>query len=264
MKAIILAAGYAIRLRKSAKGTSYEHVFSTMPKPLLTIAGRPAIEYITDKIQEVNPPVDELIIITNATFYDQFEKWKEKSPSAVKIRIINDRSKDNDQKKGAVRDFAIAVGRDDEIRAPRVTGDVFVLSGDRLFEFSLNEMAAYQRSTKASILINYDCHSKRAVRNSAELALGPDNRVINFTEKPEHPKSTFLCPSIYVFTELALNKLPQYLKSGNPADPIERFSGWLYDKAPVSAFHATGYLFDLGSLKSYLAADKFFRARLQP
>ena len=263
MKAIILAAGYAIRLRKSAKGTSYEHVFSTTPKPLLTIAGKPAIEYITDKLQEVNPPVDELIIITNASFYDQFEKWKKKSPSPVKIRIINDQSKDNDHKKGAVRDLAIAVGRDDEIKTPRVKGDVFVLSGDRLFEFSLNEMAAYHTAVEASILINYDCHSRKAVRNSAELTLGPDNRVVNFTEKPKHPKSTFLCPSIYVFTKSVLNKLPQYLKSGNPADPIGRFSGWLYDKAPIYAFHAAGYLFDLGSLKSYLAADKFFRERFQ-
>jgi glucose-1-phosphate thymidylyltransferase len=262
LKAIILAAGYAIRLRKSAKGTGYEDLFSTTPKPLLPIAGKLAIEYITDKIREVIPPVDELIIITNALFHDKFEKWKENSPSNLNIRIINDQSKDNDHKKGAVRDLVIAVGRDNEIKVPRVNDDVFVLSGDRLFEFSLNEMAALQRARKASILINYDCHSKKAVMSSGELALDPDNRVINFTEKPKHPKSTSLCPSIYLFTKSALDKLPQYLKNGNPIDPIGKFPGWLYDKAPVYAFHATGYLLDLGDLNSYLAADKFFRAKL--
>ena len=262
LKAIIPAAGYAIRLRKSAKGTGYEDLFSTTPKPLLPIAGRLAIEYITDKIREVYPPVDELIVITNALFHDKFERWKENSPSGLNIRIINDQSKDNDHKKGAVRDLAIAVGIDNEVKAPRIDGDVFVLSGDRLFEFSLNEMAAFQRAKKASILINYNCHNKNAVKSSGELTVDPENRVVSFTEKPRHPKSTFLCPSIYLFTKPALNKLPQYLKDGNPTDPIGKFPGWLYDKVPVYAFHTTGYLLDLGSLNSYLAADKFFRAKL--
>jgi glucose-1-phosphate thymidylyltransferase len=262
LKAVILAAGYAIRLWKSAKGTGYEDLLLTTPKPLLPIAGRLAIDYITDKIREVNPPVDELIVITNDLFHDKFEKWKKTSPSRLNIRIINDQSKDNDHKKGAVRDLAIAVGRDSEVKASRVDSDVFVLSGDRLFEFSLNEMAAFQRARKASILVNYKCHSKNAVKNSGELTVDPENRVVSFTEKPKHPKSTFLCPSIYLFTKSALNKLPQYFKESNPTDPIGKFPGWLYDKVPVYAFHTTGYLLDLGSLNSYLAADKFFRTKL--
>lgn len=261
LKAIILAAGYAIRLQKSVEGTGYSHLFSTTPKSLLPIAGKPAIDYIRDKIEEVDPPVKEIIIITNATFYGKFEKWKKQSESNIPIRIINDQSEDNNHKKGAVRDLIIAVGRDNEIKVPRVDDDVFVLSGDRLFEFSLNEMAAYHRTRRASILIHYDSHSKEAVRSSGELTLDPDSRVINFIEKPTRPKSTFLCPSIYLFTKAALNQLPHYLRSGNPVDPIGKFPGWLYDKVPVYAFHAMGYLFDLGTLNSYLAAEKFFRAK---
>ncbi len=259
LKAIILAAGYAIRLQKSVEGTDYAHLFSTTPKPLLPIAGRPAIDYIRDKIEEVDPPVEEIVIITNATFYGKFEKWKKQSASNIPIRIINDQSEDHDHKKGAVRDLVIAVGRDNEIKVPRVNDDVFVLSGDRLFEFSLNEMAAYQRTKKASILIHYNCHSKKAVKSSGELTLDSENRVVNFIEKPTHPKSTFLCPSIYLYTKSALKQLPHYLENGNPVDPIGKFPGWLYDKAPVYAFPAIGYLFDLGSLNSYLTAEKFFR-----
>jgi NDP-sugar pyrophosphorylase family protein len=108
LKAVILAAGYAIRLRKSAKGTGYEDLFSTTPKPLLPIAGRLAIEYLTDKIRKVNPTVDELIVITNALFQDKFESGK--LPSGLNIRILSDLSKDKSQKGG--EDLAIAVGRD--------------------------------------------------------------------------------------------------------------------------------------------------------
>jgi NDP-sugar pyrophosphorylase family protein len=261
LKAIILAAGYATRLQKSVKGTDYEPLFSTTPKPLLPIAGRPAIDYLIDKIEEVKPLVEEVILITNATFYERFKEWKKHSSSKLKIRIINDKSEDQDHKKGAVRDLVIGIGRDSEIKAPRIDDDVFVLSGDRLFEFSLNEMAVYQRAKKASILIHYDCHSQEAVKTSGELTLESNSRVVNFIEKPRHPKSTFLCPSLYLFTKSALNKLPHYLKNGNPVDPIGKFPGWLYNKVPLYAFNATGYLFDLGSLNSYLAAEKFFRAK---
>ena len=45
MKAIILAAGYATRLRPLTERTA---------KPLLPIAGRPMIEYICDKIAELD------------------------------------------------------------------------------------------------------------------------------------------------------------------------------------------------------------------
>jgi len=55
VKAIVLAAGYATRLRP---------LTDTLAKPLLPLAGRPMIDYIYDKIAEARE-VDALHVVTN-------------------------------------------------------------------------------------------------------------------------------------------------------------------------------------------------------
>ena len=67
MKALILAAGYATRL--------YPLTLNT-PKPLLEECGKPIVEYILNKIEEVKT-VDGVYVVTNNKFYGHFEKWKE-------------------------------------------------------------------------------------------------------------------------------------------------------------------------------------------
>lgn len=262
MKAIILAAGYGTRLADLAIGTKYESLLGGKPKALIPVGGRPAIEHIIDKILEAG--VSDLIIITNSTFYSQFTQWKEQYSSKMRITLIDDQSTSNENRKGAIRDLAIAAGFDVEIPQQKVSEPVFVLSADRLFEFSLNEMAKYHtKKHNATTLVRYDSKSKELVKNSAELTLDKESRVIGFVEKPQQPRSTFLCPSLYIYSKAALEMLPQYLREGNPADPIGKFPMWLYKKEPVFAFNVKGYLFDLGSIKSYEEAAAFFVQKLK-
>ena len=56
MKALILAAGYATRLRP---------LTDTSAKPLLPVGGRPMVDWIVDSIAEV-AEVDEVHVVTNA------------------------------------------------------------------------------------------------------------------------------------------------------------------------------------------------------
>ncbi len=64
MKALILAGGYGTRLWPLTKDK---------PKPLLPVAGKPVIEYLIDKIIDIN--VREIIISTNLRFQENFEKY---------------------------------------------------------------------------------------------------------------------------------------------------------------------------------------------
>ena len=68
MKAVILAAGYATRL--------YPHTLN-FPKPLLSIAGKPLLQYIVEQITVLSE-VDEIYIVTNNKFFQHFVNWKEK------------------------------------------------------------------------------------------------------------------------------------------------------------------------------------------
>ena len=65
MKVIILAAGYATRLYP---------LTLTKPKPLLPVAGKPMIDYVLDNLSPIGG-IDRVIIVTNAKFADQIQKW---------------------------------------------------------------------------------------------------------------------------------------------------------------------------------------------
>ena len=58
MKVIILAAGYATRLYP---------LTLTQPKPLLTVAGKPMIDYVLDNLAPVDG-IDRVYVVTNAKF----------------------------------------------------------------------------------------------------------------------------------------------------------------------------------------------------
>ena len=65
MKALILAAGYATRLYPLTKDK---------PKPLLPIAGKPMIEYIIEKLENIDV-IDTIYVVTNNKFCSHFEEW---------------------------------------------------------------------------------------------------------------------------------------------------------------------------------------------
>jgi NDP-sugar pyrophosphorylase family protein len=65
MNAIILAAGYATRLRP---------LTDTWAKELLPVGGRPIIDRILDKVSQVED-VDAVHVVTNSRKAKAFEAW---------------------------------------------------------------------------------------------------------------------------------------------------------------------------------------------
>ena len=65
MKAIVLAAGYATRLRP---------LTDTWAKELLPVGGRPILDWILDAIAAVDR-VDEIHVVTNTHKIDAFARW---------------------------------------------------------------------------------------------------------------------------------------------------------------------------------------------
>jgi dTDP-glucose pyrophosphorylase len=62
MRAIILAGGYAKRMGQLA---------AELPKSLLPIAGRPAIDYILDRLDDTGP--EKILLTTNMKFKPAFD-----------------------------------------------------------------------------------------------------------------------------------------------------------------------------------------------
>src|SRR5204862_4588398 len=79
MKAIVLAAGYATRLRP---------LTNTIAKPLLPIAERPLIDWILDKVDEAGE-ADAVHVVTNSRYAPDFERWAAWRDGA-RVRVHDD------------------------------------------------------------------------------------------------------------------------------------------------------------------------------
>src|SRR5437660_1531186 len=88
MKVVLLAAGYATRLYP---------LTLAQPKPLLTVAGKPMIEYVLDNLAPVGG-IERVYVVTNAKFAGHFQKWADvyrATKSNLGLTIVNDGSTDD-------------------------------------------------------------------------------------------------------------------------------------------------------------------------
>src|SRR5437660_4308417 len=106
MKVIILAAGYATRLYP---------LTLTQPKPLLSVAGQPMVEYVLDNLAPIGG-LDRIYVVTNAKFAGQFQQWADAYRAAkakLDFTIVNDGSTDESNRLGAIGDLHLVLTRED-------------------------------------------------------------------------------------------------------------------------------------------------------
>ena len=196
MKSLILAAGYATRLYP---------LTLNMPKPLLKVAGKPIINYIIQKIEEIKE-IDAIYIITNNKFYSHFLEWSESLKSKLPIKIINDGTLNNEDRLGAVGDIAFAVKKED------ITDDLFVIAGDNLFNFSLFGMIDLFKKMKTSVVAGRKTSKEEIKGKFGNIILDDGNKIAGFEEKPINPQSEIASTAIYLFSKDALKELENCTK----------------------------------------------------
>src|SRR5215218_8954841 len=96
MKALILAAGYATRLRP---------LTDSIPKMLLPLAERPMLDYLLDRIREVGE-IDAIHVVTNAQFAPTFRDW-----APADVTVHDDGTTSNEDRLGAIGDIAFTTER---------------------------------------------------------------------------------------------------------------------------------------------------------
>lgn len=235
IKAIILAAGYATRLYPLT-----EH----QPKALLIVGSTTILSHIMIKLEEVDE-VDEVIIVTNDRFEGNFMQWKKSVQTKKKITVLNDGTKTNEDRMGAVRDMNFALD------GMHGNDDVMVIASDNLFGFSLKDFVAYYTQKNASVVALYDMKEKQKVAKKYGVAvLAPDGRVIEFEEKPEHPKTSIIGTACYIFTRSAIKKLGNYLAEGHRKDNPGDFLKWTAQNEPVYGWVFKEHWFDIGSFEA--------------
>jgi len=243
MKAIILAAGYAKRLWPMTKNK---------PKPLLEVKEKPIVEHIINHFKEI-PEIDEIIIVTNDKFTLTFEQWADSVDVGLPIKVVNDMTTSNDDRKGAIGDLKYAI---DELK---IEGDLLVIAGDNLFEYKLSDFYKFFKEKNASVVACKDMGSKENVKETfGVVELTSENKVIGFEEKPKNPKSSLAATACYIFTKEDVKEIDKYIEADNPPENAGDFIKWLANHKSVYAFVFTENWFDIGSFESLGKAREEF------
>jgi glucose-1-phosphate thymidylyltransferase len=241
MKAVILAAGYATRLYP---------LTLNRPKALLDVGGRPMVEHLLERLQEVDG-LDGIYLVTNSKFAETFRDWAT-GWAGTEVQIVDDGTADEETKLGAIGDLELT------IRKAAIDKDLIVLAGDNLFTESLAPFGEFARQKNAPALGVYDVGDLEAIRRYNAIELDDDDRLTFFEEKPEQPRSTLTGIALYFYPRRSLGLVREYLEAGNNPDQPGRLVQWLYPRVPVYAWRVPGRWYDIGSAETLAEADAAF------
>lgn len=245
MNVLILAAGYATRLYPLTEKKA---------KPLLEVAGKPMIEWVLDNLAPI-PDLGTIYIVTNDKFAEDFQTWADQYKTAqpqLTCKIVNDGSRTDADKLGAIGDIRLVIDREELTREPLI-----VVAGDNLFSESLADFAAQAQGSAATIA-TYDVGDLAVMKKYSAIKTDAEGVITHFEEKPEKPESTLTGIALYYFAAETLELFTTYIVAGNNPDQPGRFIQWLHTRRPVKTYQIKGTWYDIGSKETLEEADKIF------
>jgi glucose-1-phosphate thymidylyltransferase len=235
MDAIVLAGGYATRLWPITR---------RRPKMLLPVGETTVIDGVLQSL-EADDRVDTTYLSTNEAFADDFEAHIDEM-GYEKVQLSVESTEDEDEKFGVVGALAQLIDREG------IDDDLFVIGGDNLIGFDPSEFLDFFESHDGPALAAYDVGSRERAKSYGLVELD-DKRVVDFQEKPDHPKSTLVSIACYAFPADSL-RFEEYLSGDNNPDEPGWYIDWLQQQESVYAFTFDDVWFDIGTPDSYFEA----------
>lgn len=233
MKCLILAAGYATRLYPLTEN---------FPKPLLKVQDKTILDWLVDDIDGAGL-VDEYIVISNHKFARHFQEWA--AGKRQKITVVDDGTSTNETRLGAVCDIRFAVD------SLGLTGDMFVIAGDNVLDFSLQHFVRYADAKRTSCVMRFEEPNEERLHKCGVLEIDDSDRIMSMEEKPAQPKSHWVCPPFYYYTSEDAARIPAAIADGCGTDAPGSFIAWLCRHTSVHAMEMPGRRYDIGNLQSY-------------
>ncbi len=223
MIAYLLCAGFGTRMRPLTEQT---------PKSLLSLDGRPILDYLLDDLRHWKA-LDAIHLAVNHRHARIFQEWASGWTSVfeeqdVPLQIHNDGVSAPDEQLGAVGDLRFLLER-----TGLPSDGALVSGGDSLYRFPLAPILNDYDGTTSRVLALYEPDPTQR-RQSSTLQLD-GARVTGLVEDPEESSSTRVCPSWYLLSRRALNTLSSYLERGGDPDTLGRFLHTLAQQQRVTA-----------------------------
>jgi NDP-sugar pyrophosphorylase family protein len=228
MKAVVLAGGYATRLRPISYG---------IPKLLFPVLGKPMIYWTLDLLRDHD--VDEVVLAVNYLADSLMAKiGKEHRGMRIKYSL-EDRPLGT---AGPVRLASHAIRLDDTFIA---------MNGDVIADLDLTEMLKQHESTKAAV--TDALHEVRDPSRFGVVQLDPAHRIERFVEKPslKEAPSHMVNAGIYMIEPSVLRMIPP----GRRVSLEREIFPVLARRRKLAGFPFRGYWFDIGNLPDYQKAN---------
>lgn len=243
MTCIILAAGYATRLYPLTEN---------FPKALLEVQGKPILDHLIDDMRE-NCDIDRYVVVSNHKFVDCFNEWAAKKP--YKIDIADDMTTDNDNRLGAVSDTVFAMD------ALSLSGDLLIIAGDNLLDFSLGRLTDYAKLKGTSCVMRYYEKSTERLKKCGVISIDGE-RITDMVEKPSDPPSHWCVPPFYYYKASDAALIKQAIKDGCGTDAPGSLLAWMCKHSEVNSMEMPGSRYDIGTVESYREVQNNYRGVL--
>ena len=241
MKCLILAAGYATRLYPLTEN---------FPKPLLEVGNKPILDWLIEDLDRSNI-IDEYIVVSNHKFAPIFADWAAKKKRVI---VVDDGTSSNETRLGAVRDIQLGIDK------CAVDDDLFIMAGDNLLSFSLQQYLDYAKTVGTSCIMRYYEADEAKLHKTGVAEVDENGLILSMEEKPAQPKSHWCCPPFYYIAKTDVPKVAEAIASGCGVDAPGSFIAWLSAQTPVHAWEMPGPRYDIGNLASYEQVKKIFES----
>lgn len=135
---------------------------------------------------------------------------------------------------------------------------VLILSGDHIYKMNYAKMLDYHIKSNADATIAVIEVPMKEASRFGIMNANEDGRIVEFEEKPEHPKSNLASMGIYIFNWKLLRKMLQAdMKDANSSHDFGKdiIPQMLADEKRLFAYKFKGYWKDVGTIDSLWEAN---------
>lgn len=133
---------------------------------------------------------------------------------------------------------------------------VLILSGDHIYKMDYEVMLDFHKTNNAEVTIAGMPVPMEEASRFGIMITDENRRIIDFEEKPEHPRSNLASMGIYIFNWKTLKEALLNMADQPALDFGKHVIPYCHEKgAPLYAYEFNGYWKDVGTLNSYWEAN---------
>ncbi|MCR4960531.1 MAG: glucose-1-phosphate adenylyltransferase [Lachnospiraceae bacterium] len=133
---------------------------------------------------------------------------------------------------------------------------VLILSGDHIYKMDYEVMLDFHKANHADVTIAVMPVPMEEAKRFGIMITDDQNKITEFEEKPEHPRSNLASMGIYIFNWKTLKEALITLADQPGLDFGKHVIPYVHEQgSPLYAYEFNGYWKDVGTLESYWQAN---------